>query len=376
MLRIEYAYWLCGLLLAICAIIDARARRPMHTAFWGILAVVFLGGDAFDAMYTAGDKLAPSKCVGVGRDRTRAAGGIGKTQTPRVRRRIPRRASRAPTRFGNTLFLPALLIPLGTLAAGRRRNRGCTSATCAMFDSRQATLTALGLACVLALLAAMWLTRAGTGDAGMETARLLDALSWAALLPMLLATLGGVFTATGVGATVGHLSSMAIPADSRLACVIAYAFGMVAFTVIMGNAFAAFPVMTAGIGLPLLIQQHHANPAALGALGMLTGYCGTLLTPMAANFNIVPVALLELRDPNAVIKQQWQTAFWLFIVNIILMYFFAFPMKPTYSPVRIRAVRRRRHQSIATHRRGARRRAHRQPRRRRSYVADRIRACA
>ena len=99
---------------------------------------------------------------------------------------------------------------------------------------------------------------------------------------------------------------------------------MVVFTVIMGNAFAAFPVMTAGIGLPLLIQQHHANPAALGALGMLAGYCGTLLTPMAANFNIVPVALLELRDSNAVIKQQWPTAFWLFMVNIILMYFFSF----------------------------------------------------
>ena len=83
---------------------------------------------------------------------------------------------------------------------------------------------------------------------------------------------------------------------------------MALFTIIMGNAFAAFPVMTAGIGLPLLIGQHHADAAALGALGMLCGYCGTLLTPMAANYNIVPVALLELRDPNGVIRAQWPTA--------------------------------------------------------------------
>ena len=116
----------------------------------------------------------------------------------------------------------------------------------------------------------------------------------------------------------------AIPSDSRLACVIAFALGMVAFTVIMGNAFAAFPVMTAGIGLPLLVVQHHANPAALGAIGMLSGYCGTLLTPMAANFNIVPAALLQLRDANGVIKMQWPTAVAIFVANLFLMYVLAF----------------------------------------------------
>lgn len=31
---------------------------------------------------------------------------------------------------------------------------------------------------------------------------------------------------------------------------------------------------------------------------MLSGFCGTLMTPMAANFNIVPAALLELSDRN------------------------------------------------------------------------------
>jgi uncharacterized membrane protein len=99
---------------------------------------------------------------------------------------------------------------------------------------------------------------------------------------------------------------------------------MVLFTVIMGNAFAAFPVMMAGIGLPLLIQRHGADPAALGAIGMVTGYCGTLMTPMAANFNLVPAALLELDDPNAVIRVQFPTAIALMSVNLLLMYWLAF----------------------------------------------------
>jgi uncharacterized membrane protein len=94
---------------------------------------------------------------------------------------------------------------------------------------------------------------------------------------------------------------------------------MVAFTTITGNAFTAFPVMMSGIGLPLLVVRHGAHPAALGAIGMLTGYCGTLVTPMAANFNIIPVILLELRSDYAVIRMQWPTAIPLFFVNLALM---------------------------------------------------------
>jgi uncharacterized membrane protein len=120
------------------------------------------------------------------------------------------------------------------------------------------------------------------------------------------------------------LIGQVIPTDSRLACVLAYGLGMVAFTMIMGNAFAAFPIMTAGIGLPLLVHQHGAHAAVLGAIGMLTGYCGTLMTPMAANFNIVPAALLELDDPNGVIRAQVPTALALLLVNLALMYWLAF----------------------------------------------------
>src|SRR5204862_3556433 len=124
---------------------------------------------------------------------------------------------------------------------------------------------------------------------------------------------------TGVGKAIAALVGDVIPTDSAIACLIAFGLGMVAFTAIMGNAFAAFPVMMAGIGLPLLVKQHGAHAAALGAMGMLTGYCGTLVTPMAANFNIVPVLLLELRDPHAVIRAQWPTALALLVANLVLM---------------------------------------------------------
>ncbi|MBB5504555.1 putative membrane protein [Paraburkholderia sp. JPY681] len=51
---------------------------------------------------------------------------------------------------------------------------------------------------------------------------------------------------------------------------------------------------------------------------------GTLITPMAANFDIVPAALLELKERNGVIKTQWPTALLLPIVNTILLYLFVF----------------------------------------------------
>ena len=109
--------------------------------------------------------------------------------------------------------------------------------------------------------------------------------------------------------------------DLRLVAVIVYVLGMALFTIIMGNGFAAFPVMTGGVAVPVLIGIHHGNPAVIAAIGMFSGYCGTLLTPMAANFNIVPAALLELPDKNAVIKAQAPTAAALLLVNIVLMYF-------------------------------------------------------
>jgi uncharacterized membrane protein len=157
-----------------------------------------------------------------------------------------------------------------------------------------------------------------------QSRRLVDAIGWAALLPLLLATLGSVFDAAGVGQAVAGLVRSTIPVDNAFLVVVAYALGMAAFTMIMGNAFAAFPVMTAGIALPLLVKLHGADAASLAAIGMLCGYCGTLMTPMAANFNLVPAALLELKDPYGVIRAQWLTGALLLICNIVLMHVVVF----------------------------------------------------
>jgi uncharacterized membrane protein len=194
----------------------------------------------------------------------------------------------------------------------------------ALIEPSQLTLVALGIATTIALAVALAVTRARPIHGLIEGRRLLDSFGWAAVLPMMLATLGTVFATTGVGDAFASLVGAVIPTESRFACLVTYALGMVAFTGIMGNAFAAFPVMTAGIGVPLLVVRHGADPAALGAMGMLTGYCGTLLTPMAANFNIVPAVLLELRDDHGVIRAQWPTALALLAVNIVLMSVFVF----------------------------------------------------
>ena len=149
-------------------------------------------------------------------------------------------------------------------------------------------------------------------------------MGWAALLPQFLAALGAVFALAGVGDQIGLLATTWLPLDTRLAAVGVYCLGMAVFTLLMGNAFAAFPVLTGGIAIPILVNRFGANPAVVCSIGMLSGYCGTLLTPLAANFNLVPPALLEIPDRYSVIKAQIPTALLMLLVNMVLMYVLAF----------------------------------------------------
>ena len=120
-----------------------------------------------------------------------------------------------------------------------------------------------------------------------EGRRFLDMTGPTYIMPLLLTCLGAVFTEAGVGDAFSNVFGAIIPANNVYIGIIAYAVGMALFTIIMGNAFAAITVMTVGIGVPFVINLG-ANPLYMVTLAMTCGYCGTLLTPMAANFNIVP----------------------------------------------------------------------------------------
>lgn len=321
MLRIEYAYWLIAAFLLYTGLRNLRERQLFHAAFWLVLSALFAGGDSILTQSAAGHPL-PAQLGGAGVI-------VLALLAPRLHRRAhPENAGveqrlQSAQRLGHRLFVPALLIPLVTLLVALFGAYLVVGGH-ALFAPSQMTLTGLALACVVALIAAARVARTPMREGVIEGRRLLDAIGWAALLPLLLAALGQVFTQSGVGSAIAALATAWLPTGSALACLLAFALGMVLFTVIMGNAFAAFPVMMAGIGLPLLIRQHGADPAVLGSMGMLCGYCGTLLTPMAADFNLVPAALLELRSPYGVIRAQVVSALAILATTIVLMWLLVF----------------------------------------------------
>ena len=316
MITLEHIYWLSGLMMAGVAIVNWRdrsnPRRFNNTAFWGIYAITFLAGSHLPDLANGFLVIAMVLVASI------RGLGQGKQESSS---REEREAS--AQRWGNRLFIPALAIPFVTVL-GTVLFKKITIHGNPVVDLKQVTVISLALATLVALAAGMIMLRPPLFAPIREARRLFDAVGWAAVLPQMLAALGALFAIAGVGDVVSGLAQRWIPLDNPFVVVTTYAVGMAAFTMIMGNAFAAFPVMTAGIGLPLIVQKFGGDPTVMAAIGMLSGFCGTLMTPMAANFNIVPTALLELPDENAVIKVQIPTALMLLGANILLMNFLVF----------------------------------------------------
>jgi uncharacterized membrane protein len=316
MISLEFVYVLMGLMWAGIAIVNLRdrtsPRRYNNAAFWAFWAATFLFGSHLPNFV--------SGLLVIGMVLVMAIGKLGGAPPERTTRAEQEEGAR---RWGNMLFVPALLIPAVTLL-GTFVFKYIKIGNTPLMDPKQVTLISLGMATLVALAAAVIMLRPRMTVPMIEARRLMDAVGWAAVLPQALAALGAMFALAGIGPIVAEIIQRWIPLDTAFAAVAAYAIGMAVFTTIMGNAFAAFPVMTAGIGLPLIAHRFGGNVVVMCAIGMLSGYCGTLCTPMAANFNIVPVALLELPDQNAVIKVQFPTAVILLVVNIGLMYFFVY----------------------------------------------------
>jgi uncharacterized membrane protein len=316
MITLEFVYALMGIMLAGIAIVNLRdttsAKRYNNAAFWGLYAVTFLAGSRLPNLLNGLIVIAMVLVMAIGK-----LGGAPAERSTRAEREASAAA------WGNKLFIPALTIPAVTLLGTLTLKYVVVNGT-PLVDPKQVTLISLGMATVVALIVGVVMLRPPAAAPIIEARRLMDAVSWAAVLPQTLAALGAMFALAGVGPLIAGIVQRWIPLNTPLAAVVAYTVGMALFTSIMGNAFAAFPVMTAGIGLPLVVHQFGGNVAVAAAVGMISGFCGTLMTPMAANFNIVPVALLEIPDEYAVIRAQIPTALLMLVANTAIMYLFVF----------------------------------------------------
>jgi len=316
MINLHWLYVLAGFVFAGFAFSSAREgsnkKRWGNAAFWGLVAASFWFGDLLGDLGNGVLVLALVAIAGA------HLLGRGSRQSTTTQERIE-----SSDRLGNKLFLPALIIPftafVGTLIFNYTPLKGS-----GLIDPKAVTLVLLGVGIITSLAVCYAWLRPPVMAPVYEGGRLADSIGWALVLPQMLASLGAIFAAAGVGTTIGALAGDIIPHGSIFLAVLLYALGMVAFTMIMGNAFAAFPVMAAAIGVPILIHADGGNPAVIGAVGMLAGFCGTLMTPMAANFNVVSAALLELKNQYGVIKAQVPTALALLIVNILILYFAGF----------------------------------------------------
>jgi uncharacterized membrane protein len=324
MIRLEQIYDLAGVMFAAVAVLSGgdrhNAKRWRNALFWGLVAISFLAGSFMGDLANGVLALGLAAVAGFGG----LGRGAGATTSA-----AEREASAA--RRSGWLVLPALIIP-ATALLGSLLLPHLQTGPSPLLDPASKTLPALlalALGVGLALAVGLPWLRASPLAPVQETRRLLDSVGWAAILPQMLAALGAVFALSGVGGAVSRLAESVIPVNDPLAVVAAYTCGMALLTMVMGNAFAAFPVMTAGIGVPLIVKKFGGDPAVLGAVGMLSGFCGTLCTPMAANFNLVPPALLELKDRYAVIKAQLPTAALLLAANTVLMYLLVFHHKPS-----------------------------------------------
>ena len=312
MISLHWLYIFAGAIFAGFAFGSARnsgnPKKWGNALFWTLLTASFWFGDLLGDLGNGLLVLALVALAG-----THQLGrGSSSSSTDEEREQFS-------NRFGNKLFLPALVIPftafVGTILFNYTPLRSMN-----WIDPKAVTLVLLGCGVIIAMIiSCLWLRPAAMTPVD-EASRLANSIGWAMVLPQMLASLGVIFAAAGLGTTIGALVSTIIPAGNVFLAVLIYVLGMVLFTMIMGNAFAAFPVMAAAIGVPILIRGDAGNAAVIGAVGMLSGFCGTLMTPMAANFNIVPAALLELKSQYAVIRAQVPTALMMLIANIVILY--------------------------------------------------------
>ena len=295
----QIIYILCGLVSISTGIRGLKNEKAKIGTFlfWTILGIIFIFGEAIPYKVTGG-LLVILAIITVTKQLH-----IGKFENISSQFKIAQ-----SEKLKNKIFIPAVLIGIAAFLILQFK------------IGKTAIPPALGIGggSLVALLAAAIIIKPKFSETNEDTSKLLMQIGATAILPQLLAALGAVFTKAGVGKVIAASISSVVPTGNIFIGIVIYAIGMVIFTMIMGNAFAAFSVITAGIGIPFIIKNG-GNPAIIGALGMTAGYCGTLMTPMAANFNIVPASILEIKDKYGIIKVQAPIALLLLVTHIILM---------------------------------------------------------
>ena len=305
----EFFYTLIGLVFALVGVKARRdpgaQKKETTAAFWFVLAFTFILGNYLPKWITGLCVIALAVLTAINGVRQSA------NDVP-----DPKAVRASADKLGYKVFIPALCLALVAVVAA---TLGGSVPSLNWLTANNA----IGVSSVIALIVALVLFKANPAYIVKDGTRLMDNVGPIGILPQLLSALGALFTAAGVGTVIANGVSAIIPEGSKLIACAVYCIAMALFTIIMGNGFAAFSVITVGIGIPFLIAQG-ANPVVVGALGLTAGYCGTLCTPMAANFNIMPAALLEVKDKYAIIKSQLPVAIIMLVIHIALMYFFAF----------------------------------------------------
>ena len=299
---LQIFYIMIGLYMGLTMVFtikDKNHKTRIGTAlFWGILSAVFMFGDYI-----------PSQIVGALVIVIAVLSATKQINIGTLKQLDETFATLKAEKLGLKIFIPSLSIAIIAMLI-------------ASFTDFSGTV-AIGISSTLTLVLTFVITKAKPKEFLEDSNRMYQSMGSFVILPQLLASLGVLFTAAGVGDKISAIISGVIPTGNVLVGVIAYCVGMAVFTAIMGNAFAAFSVITVGVGLPFVFAQG-GNPVVCSTLALTAGYCGTLLTPMAANFNILPAALLELKDKNAVIKAQAPIAIILLVTHIFLMYTLGF----------------------------------------------------
>ena len=299
---LQIFYIMLGLYMGITMVFtlkDENHKTRIGTAlFWGILSVTFIFGDYI-----------PSQIVGAFVIVIAILSATKQINIGTLKQLEETFATLKAEKLGLKIFIPSLSIAVIAMLI-------------ASFTTLPGTV-AIGISSTVTLILTFIITKAKPKELLEDSNRMYQSMGSFVILPQLLASLGVLFTAAGVGDKISDIISGVIPTGNILVGVIAYCVGMAVFTAIMGNAFAAFSVITVGVGLPFVFAQG-GDPVVCSVLALTAGYCGTLLTPMAANFNVLPAAILELKDKNAVIKAQVPIAIILLVIHILLMYTLGF----------------------------------------------------